>query len=561
MTETELAILGADGKPWQQEQRATTFKDPAEWLERWALGQESASGERVNEQIALGLSAWFAAIRNISEDVAKMDLILYSRRADDGKDRATGHPLYDLLHDTPNPEMGKLTFWQTILEHALGWADGYAEIQRDGAGRPIALWPLDPSTVVPRRTQGGELFYEIRTPDNIFQLMPEDIFHIHGMGAMGQGGYNMPRIAREALGTYLALQRFGGAFFAGGATVGAVLEHPNAMSDSALKHLRDSWSDRHGGAGNSGKVAILEEGMQYKQLGIAPEQSQFIETKAFAIEDVARWFRIPPHKLQHLARATWGNVEMLAIEYVGDTLLPWTKRIEQEIARKLIKRTEKFFAEHLIDSLLRADVKTRNASYLTAVQGGWMSRNEVRKRENLNPEEGLDTFLVPVNMAPAGMLGQFIKQQPVEDETGGEGGKEPTINSQRSDIFHLLADAHRPLLEDRFRSIIQHENGRVKRKGTGNGVFDDHQDWIRAALDTPIDAFCRSVWGAVRGSEVTNTAKQAISEATTAISVRHMGKVEVRMHNWTPWTLEEATEIARLEMMTLTKIMMELTND
>ena len=543
MTDTKLAILGPDGKPWEQEQRATTFRDPADWLEEWALGQSTASGERVNEQIAMSLSAWFAAIRNISEDVAKLDLILYSRRADGGKDRASAHPLHHLLHDSPNEEMGKLTFWQTILQHALGWSNGYAEIQRNGAGTAVALWPLDPSTVFPRRTKAGKLFYEIRMVDASFMLDPMDIFHVHGIGAMGQGGYNLTQIAREALGSYIALQKFGGSFFAGGATLGAILTHPNNLSDTALKHLRTSWAERHGSAGDAHKVAILEEGMTYTQLGVDPEKSQAIEQMMFHVEDVARWFRIPPHKLQHLARATWANIESLSIEYAQDTLLPWTKRVEQEISRKLLPIGGNLFAEHLLESALRADVATRTTAYTAAVAGGWMSRNEVRIRENMNPEPGLD-----------------FEDEPVEPEPDEPDESDDDTFRSDYDIFSVLADAHRPLLEDRFRSIIRHENTRVKQKGTGNGVFSEHQIWIRASLDTAVEAFCCSVWGAVRRSKMPDAAKNKVAAATTAISVRHMGKVEARMDNWKPWELVDATELASNEMTTLIDIMLELTN-
>ena len=402
MTDTALAILGPNGKPYQPEQRATTLRDPAEWLEAWFTGSETASGERVNETIAMGLSAWFAAIRNISEDVAKLDLILYSRRADGGKDRARGHPLYTLLHDSPNEEMGKLTFWQTILEHALGWADGWAEIQRNGAGMPIALWPLDPSTVTPRRTMGGELFYEVRTSQTLVQLLPQDMFHVHGMGAMGQGGYNLTRIAREALGAHIALQKFVGSFFGNGTTMGGILQHPNNLSGDALAHLRQSFKERHSGADNAFKLLITEEGMTYQQLGIEPEKGQMNMSRVFSVQDVCRWFRIAPHKLQELSHGTFSNIEQESLSYVGDTLLPWVKRVEQEINRKLLPVSGDFFAEHLIDSVLRADVKTRMDSYKVAVEGGWMSRNEVRNRENMNPEEGLDEFLVPMNMAVVG---------------------------------------------------------------------------------------------------------------------------------------------------------------
>ena len=213
-------------KPWQRflvkrwTKRSTTLRDPADWLLEWLTGTKTVSGERVNETIAMSLSAWFACLRAISEDIAKLDLIMYRRLANGGKERIPEHPLFDMLHDEPNREMGSMVFRETILQHAIAWGGGFAEIQIDegaAGGLATALWPLDPSTVTLDRDEQGELIYEIQTgnvPKRI--LRANQVFHVHGLGPQGLTGYNLPRLAREMLGGVLAAQKFGASFFGAG---------------------------------------------------------------------------------------------------------------------------------------------------------------------------------------------------------------------------------------------------------------------------------------------------------------------------------------------------------
>ena len=549
-------ILGPDGRPAPIVEKRATFKVPPQWLTGVFTSQPTSSGERVTASIAMGLSAWFAAIRNISEDVAKLDLILYLRRGDGGKDRAVGNPLYELLHNSPNGEMTKLTFWETIMAHALGYANGYAEIQRNGSGLPIALWPIDPTTVHVRRSPDGSVFYEVWAGDGVFRVAAADMFHLHGLGPMGQGGYNLVSIAREALGVFIAIQKYRGSFFAGGAAVGAVLQHPTQLSDNALAHLRKSWEERHGTAANANRVAILEEGMQYTQLGVDPERSQLQEAASFTVQEVARFYRIPPTKLQSLEGATYSNISALQLEYLGDTLLPWIKRVEQEVSRKLLPAGGQLFAEHLTDSVLRADTAGRFAAYAMAISNGWMSPNEVRVKENMNPREGGDEFVDPGGPEPAPPAPSA--EEPPDDEEPGPRRPRP---SDDRDIFHKLADAHRPLLAERFRSILGHENGRVQRKGVDNGVFADHEPWLYATLDTAVEAYCRGVWGVMRGTDMPYAATAAVTTATVAMSRRHMDKVTERVKDWSAWKLDEANEMAKNEMLGLTMIMKGLCDE
>ena len=572
MTDTALAILGPDGKPWEPEEQRATLRNPPDWLTDALIGTTTTSGERVNEQIAMGLSAWYGAIRAISEDVAKLDLILYRRRKDGGKDRATGHPLYRMLHDSPNPDHTSIVFEETILQHALGWGNGYAEIVRShgGTGAPVALWPLDPGSVTPTR-KDDQFFYRVTLPNGGFvDIPPNDMLHIHGLGPMGDSGYNLTRIAREALGSYIALQKFAGAFFGNGSTIGGILEHPQQLSQEAQNRLRASFAERHATASNAFSLLIAEEGMTYKQLGIAPEQGQFIQSRYFAVEDVARWFRIPPHKIQHLLRATFSNIEHQAIEYVGDTLLPWMKRIEQEINRKLLPQDGTMFVEHLIDSLLRADIKTRNEAYKAAVDGGWMTRNEVRIRENLNPKEGLDDFLVPLNM---GIVGEEPPPPPepptppANPSDNGEGDGMPDDDSR--DLFVRLAKVHRPMLAGRFKSLLGRANMKMKQSEQSRLAWlEDHETYVRSALIPAVDTFCSSVWCVMNSGEMPEPALRAVADATAAMSVRHIKRVADRVvpgSQWNPWPSKDAECWAWDEMdtliVTMTRICTEYGND
>ena len=566
---------GPRGRPkeaLEAEETRANFRQPADWLIDALVGTATVAGERVNEQIAMGLSAWYAAIRAISEDTAKLDLILYRRRKDRGKDRASGHPLYRLLHDKPNSDQTSIVFRETLLQHALGWGNGYAEIIRiDGRGMATALWLLDPTTVTSKRNAEDKLFYRVMQPGGGFvDLAANDVLHIHGLGPMGDTGYNLTRIAREAIGTYIALQKFGGAFFGNGSTVGGILQHPGELGDKALRHLREQFSERHSTAGNAYKMLIAEEGITYKQLGIAPEQGQFIQSKFFAIEDVARWFRIPPHKLQHLLRATFSNIEAQSIEYLTDTILPWLKRIEQEINSKLLPADGTMFVEHLVESILRADIKTQNESYKIAIEGGWMSRNEARIKQNMNPEEGLDDFLVPMNMAVVGEeppTPPTPPKPPTAPTDNGEGDGTPDDDSRAMCV--RLAEVHRPMPVERFRSVLEQENRAMKRpKQSREDWLAGRGPYIRTALVPAVDTFCSSVWCVMNSGEMPEPALRAVADAITEMSTRHVDRItkhatpEAKCEPWAPNAAAcMAWEDMDTLIATMTRICTEYGND
>lgn len=390
---------------------SSTLQQPAWWL-RAGWGALTLSGLPTSGTItpasALTLSTYFACLRNISEDVAKLPLCVY-RYVPDGKERAREHPLYPLLHDAPNPDMTSIAFRETLTHFALGWGMGYAWILRDVDDTPIALYPLHPSRAR-LRTDQERPRYLVYAGDDTMPMRPEnwrwiemrDMLCIHGLGPDGKTGYSIAQLAARSLGITLAADTFGESFFENGAALGGVLEHPGTLTQEAAAVLRDSFQAVYGGPVNAGKVAVLEEGMKYAKIGIPPEDAQFLETRQFQVRDIARWFRMPLHKLQDLEFAHYNNVEQQSIEYVIDTLQPWLTRWEQELKRKLFVDDLDYFAEHNVKGLLRGDHMARAQFYKTLFELGVYTTNMILEDENENTagEEGNIRFIAANNLQP-----------------------------------------------------------------------------------------------------------------------------------------------------------------
>ncbi len=381
--------------PWQS-------RDPLLGPPLW--GPPASSGIFISESTALNYSAVWAAVQLIAGAVASLPLILYRRLPDGGKERFVTHPTYRVLHDHFNPEMSSMVARETMMSHVLLWGNAYAEIQRDAGRRPMALWPLPPHRVRPfRDPRTRELRYEVTSDIGARTILfPDEILHVPGLGFDGIVGYSIVAKAREAIGLGLATERFGSNFFGAGSQAGGVVEHPGRLSQEAAKRIKESIEAEHQGLTKAHRVMVLEEGMHWKRTTFPPDDAQFLETRKFQVVEVARWFNLPPHKLRDLERATFSNIEQQQIDFVTDTLRPWLIRFEQELNFKLIAPLESRiqFVEHLVDALLRGDTESRYRAYFTGRQGGWLSVNEIRARENLNPVPGGDELLKPLNMTP-----------------------------------------------------------------------------------------------------------------------------------------------------------------
>jgi HK97 family phage portal protein len=386
----------------------------------WGDAPSTTTGLSVSEQTALTYSAFWACVNAISTDVASLPLIHY-KRTGGGKERYTDSRLYRLLHDEPNPEMTSFTLRQTMQAHALTWGGGYAEIERDQQRRPLALWPITPDRVAVLRNPGGDLVYKVTNPKSEPDFLPaEDVLHIPGLGFNGMTGYSVVGMARESIGLGLAAERFGGTFFGNGATFGGVISYKGPRPpEPSEKNLTEVLSAKHQGVEKAHKFLALYNDATYTRTGIPPNDAQFLETRLHQVEEMCRWFRMPPHKIQHLLRSTNNNIEHQGIEYYTDTLRPWLVRWEQEINRKLIAAPERRiqFAEHLIDGVLRGDLPSRYSAYAVGRNWGWLSADDVRERENMNPlPNGTGKiYLVPMNMTPADRINEIIDKQVAPD--------------------------------------------------------------------------------------------------------------------------------------------------
>ncbi len=394
----------------------------------------STSGKRVNERTAMQMTAVYSCVRILSEAIAGLPLHVYKYNETGGKEKAVDHPLYFLLHDEPNPEMTSFVFRETLMTHLLLWGNAYAQIIRNGKGEVVSLYPLMPDRMTVNRDTKGQLYYEYQVSNDdaptvkgsTVILKPSDVLHIPGLGFDGLVGYSPIAMAKNAIGMAIACEEYGAKFFANGANPSGVLEHPGTLKDPAK--VRDSWNAAFGGSSNSHKVAVLEEGLKYTPISISPNEAQFLETRKFQIDEIARIFRVPPHMVGDLEKSSFSNIEQQSLEFVKYTLDPWVSRWEQAIARSLFSQTEKttYFIKFNVDGLLRGDYQSRMQGYSIGRNAGWMSANDIRELENLDripAEEGGDLYLVNGNMLPLKDAGAFANTS--------DDGKEETSNEEQ----------------------------------------------------------------------------------------------------------------------------------
>ena len=366
----------------------------------------SASGKTVNERTAMQTTVVYACVRILAETIASLPLNIY-RSTDNGKEKAVDHQLYYLLHDEPNPEMTSFVFRETLMSHLLLWGNAYAQIIRDGRGKVIALYPLMPDRMSVERTTDGQLVYVYRKDAGYVVLRPEEVLHIPGLGFDGLVGYSPIAMAKNAIGMVIATEEYGAKFFANGANPGGVLEHPGVVKDPA--RIRESWNAVYQGSGNAHRVAVLEEGMKFQSIGIPPEQAQFLETRKFQTEEICRIFRVPPHLVANLDKATFSNIEHQSISFVVHTIRPWLVRLEQGMNKALLSRSEKgqYFVGFVVDGLLRGDYASRMQGYAVGIQNGFFSPNDVRALENMNAIEHGDIYAMNGNMLKLEDVGAY----------------------------------------------------------------------------------------------------------------------------------------------------------
>ena len=386
------------------------------------------SGERVTDRTALQHIAVYACVRVLSEAIAQLPLHLYKYN-DNGKERVPQHPLYFLLHDQPNPEMTSFVFRETLMSHLLIYGNAYAQIIRNGRGDVIGLYPLMPDKMKVDRDEKNRLIYIYSRYDEAnpnlkeqgdIVLYADEVLHIPGLGYDGLVGYSPIALAKNAIGISIACEDYGASFFGNNANPSGVLEHPGVIKNP--DKLRDAWHRAYGGR-NAHKVAVLEEGVKFTPISIPNNEAQFLETRKFQIEEIARMYRVPLHMIGDLDHATFSNVEHLSLDFVKYSLDPWIVRWEQGLMKALLSDSEKgkYFIKFNVEGLLRGDYASRMQGYATARQNGWMSANDIRELEDMNmiPDElGGNLYLVNGSFTKLADAGAFANQnQEKEEET------------------------------------------------------------------------------------------------------------------------------------------------
>lgn len=469
-----------DWLPWRRppERRMLTLE---QWMQQGLTESPTAAGIAVSEKTALTLPAYWSGVNLISSAIAKLPRKVYRKAVrDDSREEMPDHPVSWLVHVEPNPDTKAFTFWQTLMGHVLTWGNGYAEIERDGANRPIGLWTIEPSRIDPV-VEGGNLRYRYNGGSRV--LDPEDIFHIPGLGYDGVKGYSVVQMARQSLGLGLAAERFGATFFGNGAWPGIVLTHKGQLSQPAQDRLKVSWEAVHRGADRAHRPAILEEGMEAQALTIPAKDAQLIETREIQVLDVARWLNINPAMLGYkTAERPGGNYEAGRMDFLDNTLDPWLVVIEQECNRKLLSKLQRgtYFIEHVRQAFLRTDAKTRAAVQKVYVDMGVLDAEQVAKIENFpkpKPKEPPPPVPAPPMSDP----------EPMPHSTESE----PEPAAARAAFRRLVVDVVSRLTRlEASRARRAAAQGPEKFEAWLNEFYPAHEVRLREALEPVVRAWC-----------------------------------------------------------------------
>jgi HK97 family phage portal protein len=435
--------------------RMSTLANPDQYLKDYFSGGiSSATGVSVNEKTSLNLSVVYACVRVISESIASLPFIVYER-VERGKKRSTNHYLYDILHNQPNPDMSAFTYKELMVAQLLLWGNHYSQKIYGLDGRLKYLYPLLPEKMRVERKNGVNIYIYTTEKEEVV-LSPYEVFHIPGFGFDGLVGKSVISMARESIGLGLALEEFGARYFSNNTHVGAVVEHPRKLDSTSYDNLKSALNEKYTGLGKTHKLLILEDGLKYTKTAVQANDAQFIESRRFQIEEIAgRIFRVQLHLIGELSHATFSNIEHQGIEFVTYTLMPWLKRIEQAVQIDLFDYSNRqtYFAEHLVNSLLRGDIQTRYNAYAQARQNGWMSANDIRELENMNPIEAGDIYLVPLNMVDAKDVGQNSNRSSI----GYDAANKRFINLDSTQMYEANLDETRevPVMQKSLSETIE----------------------------------------------------------------------------------------------------------
>lgn len=480
---------------------ATSLDNPAVWLQEVLVPRNTSSGESVGPETALGLSVYWACLNNISQDLAKIPLQIRRRRETRGSDEATDHGLHVLLRRRPNPLMGPMQFRQTMTHRRLSWGNAYAEIVRDGTGRIAEVWPVHPLRIKPKLSEDGKtLIYEYRPDGRTLVGEPLEsrrILHLRGMGS-GIEGISVLRVAAEALGLGLAAQRHAAKFYGDGMSKRLVAVAKHVMTAKPREEFRKRLKgDQENDPEGARKLPFLEGDIDLKEVGISPDEAQFLESRTFSVPDIARWFRMALAKIQHEGGAKgWSTLEALNRDYWTDALHPLAVEWEEECWLKLLTEQEQgadtLYFHHVFQALLRADYQQRWAGYVSALDRGVMSRNEVRDLEDMNPIEGPDGKPDPAGDVYTAQAQNVPISVPAEPAA-----------SDPDDAGEEAMAAIEPLFMDAARRMVRVEANAARRAlqkhGKDRAAFDAWAAEFRAEhRSNVVDAFAPLICAAAK---------------------------------------------------------------
>lgn len=372
--------------------------------------------------VAMKYSAVFACVRVLAETLASTPIMLYRKKSDDGRETRNDLAIYDILHNRPNEEMSPFNFKEACMVSLNTGGNAVCERLVNGYGDLVGLYPYRWQLVDPKRDpETNKLIYRVRSDtdsqlqSNVYQktLRRDQVFHVPGLSYNGIIGMSPIEYTASAIRLGLSYEQFGVNFYKNGMNPSIALEYPGELGEVAYERLKKDLTKNYAGLSNTGKPFLAEGGAKVKELTIKPADAQLIENKRFQIEDIARIYRVPLHLIQELSRSTNNNIEKQSLEFVMYTMLPWFKRWEENINMQLLSPLERrsgFYVEFKIDSLLRGDIKSRCAAYALGRQWGWLSVNDIRRLENMNPIPNGDIYLEPLNMGEAGKADEMTNK-------------------------------------------------------------------------------------------------------------------------------------------------------
>jgi HK97 family phage portal protein len=446
--------------------------DRSAWGDFWfePVAARSVSGLRVSPDASLRLSAVYACVRILSETMASLPIVLYRKRPDGGKDRVTDHWLHPLLCRRPNRYQNPFEWREMLQGHLALRGNAYNQIITNPRGEIVELVPIHPDRVRIELLRSGEFRYRVTDRFGDESILPRgDVWHLRGLSSDGLMGMSPIELARESLGMALAAQEYGARFFANDAKpTGGWIEFPGSFKDAEAKKIfRESYQAAQSGT-NRGKVLVLENGMKFHEVGVTNKDAQFLELRKFQITDIARIFRVPPHMIADLDRATFSNIEQQSLEFVMHTMTPWAERWEASVGSELLLDGDDLEVEFDFANLMRGDAASRSAYYQSGIQNGWLTRNEARVSENLNPLDGLDEPLRPLNMVEEG------DAEEVEPETN-------PADSESESLTPIEED-----LNARLHALLASAADRWARRISRSGEINDKDiDLIAEAFAVP----------------------------------------------------------------------------